>query len=254
MKKGLQFQGHYTLEDGKTFFELLPYLYPRLEDEWKIVLVDISLKEARQIIDCDTIPDNVKVEIYINRDDLAQLELERPHIHVEEISLWDQYMQLFTGVSKIFDPKAVDEIYYRSGNNFEQLKKAFYDVLAVAEGEKVTMQDVNKVLISDKRTYASDVVRAFLGQKTHRYRWMLYNNLVSTLGQDYAYYSIRKFIRNLLTNKNKYLLNNDIDSRFEKDVKSIDAFTIDHAYVVFSKYNTPALLPAAMVCLERRTI
>ena len=187
-------------------------------------------------------------------NDLEKLCLERPNAVVHEVSLWDQYISFLSTVNKLVDPKATKEIYYRAGHNIEQLKQAVFDCIEISEGETVTVQDVNKVLINNKRTYASDVIRAFLYPKRIRYRWTIYNHLVEESGQTRAFYSLRWYIRRLLDNKNKYLLNQTVEQMFERDVHEIDAFTIDHAYCVFTKYNKPSLLPAAMYCLERRTI
>ena len=50
----------------------------------------------------------------------------------------------------------------------------------------------------------------------------------------------------------KSLINEDVAQNFERDVKDIDALTIDYAYSLFMEYNSPKLLSAIFFKLERR--
>lgn len=185
--------------------------------------------------------------------DLEQYQLEKPSVHIEKVSSYDAYIALFTDIADIvFDPKAVSEIYKRAGPSIDKLKEALASCIEISDGVKVTLKDVDKVLLPNKRVYASDIVRAFLRARDVKYRWSLVDRLVQDLGTDFAYYSIRKYIYNLLTNKDKYLQNETVVERFQRDIESIDALTIVHAYTTFMEYNKPALLYAALYTIERR--
>ena len=252
MKKGLQWSGDYILENGDDFFKLLPYLYTPLVGKWKIVLLELTIADARRVIDCQNIPNDVEVEMYLPMEDLERLELERPHLVVEKVSPYDVFMQLIAQLPVIVDPNASSAIYHRAGPDPDNLKTALNDVMQVCDGERITLQDVNKVLLDNRRVYASDVVRAFIGPRTIRNRWYWVEKLVEELGNDIAYYAVRKYIRQLLLNKNKYMLNQEVEKRFEREVAEIDAYTIAHAYTTFCKYDNPKLFYPALLSLERR--
>lgn len=205
----------------------------------------------RKVFDAQ-IPECVNLRVYADANDIAQFSLERPDIKTEKVSNYTLYQELFKDIDVTFDPKAVSEIYQRAGPDIDNLKTALSDVLEVCNGNAVTMADVNKVLLPNRRVFASDVIRAFIGPRSVPYRWSLLNRLREDLGDDYAYYTLRKYIFRLLSNKNKYLINEEVAQRFERDVKGIDALTIDYAYSLFMEYNSPKLLSAIFFKLERR--
>lgn len=243
--------GDYVLEDADSLLSLLPYLYPKIEGIWEITVLDIPIRDLRRILDA-AVPEHVVLSIYVDRNDLEVFRMERPNLRVESLSPYEQYLQLFKDISIIFDPKAVSEIYKRIGGNLDLLKKALQDVIDVSNGEKVTIDDVNKVVIGNKRTYASDVMRAFLGMNRVPYRWSIANRFTNELGRSHAYYSLRRYVYGLLDAKDKYLNNQDVPDRFKREVEAIDGFTIDHAYCTFMEYDKPQLLPAVLSILERR--
>lgn len=251
MKKGQTYQGDYLLEDSDEFFKLLPYLYPKIEGEWEISVIDPTIKALRQIYATD-VPNDLRVNIYADSKDIAQFQLERPDITTEKVSNWTLYQELFRDIDKVFEPKAVNEIYSRAGPDIDNLKQALTEVLAVSEGNTVTVKDVDKVLLSNKRVYANEVIRAFIGPSKLQWRWQLLDWLREELGDDYAFYAMRKYVRALLLNKNKYLRNEEVADRFARDVKEIDALTIDYTYSLFVMYDKPLFIPAIFYKLERR--
>ena len=251
MKKGQTYHGDYLLEDSEEFFKLLPYLYPKIEGEWEVSIIDPTIKELRKIYAVD-VPNDLRVSIYADSKDIAQFMLERPEITTEKVSSWSLYQELFRSIDKVFEPKAVNEIYSRAGPDIDNLKQALTDVLAVSEGNTVTMKDVDKVLLANKRTYANEVIRAFIGPHKVKWRWQLLDRLREELGDSYAFYAMRKYVRALLLNKDKYLRNEEVAARFERDVKEIDALTIDYTYALFVKYDKPLFIPAIFYNLERR--
>ena len=251
MRKGQSYSGDYILEGGDEFDELLPYLYPRIVGTWKVTIIDPSIKVLRHIYTL-TIPACVDLLIYADSADISQFQLEKPQLEVTNVSAYSLYQELFKTIDVVFEPKAVPEIYNRAGPDIDNLKTALSDVIQVSNGEYVTLDDVNKVLLPNKRVYTSDVIRAFLGSTKLPYRWSTARRYIEELGQDHAYYALRKYVNNLLKYKAKYLCNEDIPQRYQKDVTEIDAFTIDFAYGVFCEYNKPALLPAVLYKLERR--
>lgn len=252
MKKGLQWSGNYILENGDDFFKLLPYLYKPLEGDWKVVILEPSIADARRIIDCQDIPECLEVEVYLPREDLEVLELERPTMVIEKLSPYDAFLRMIAALPVIVDPNAASAIYNRAGPDPDALKTALNDIMQVCDEDHIMLKDVNKILLDNRRVYASDVVRAFIGPRNINHRWYWVEKLIEELGNDVAYYSVRKYIRRLLVNKNKYMLNEDVAKQFERDVKEIDSYTIAHAYTVFCEFDKPSLFFAALNRLERR--
>lgn len=244
----------YVFEHVDDYFEVLPYLYSKIEGKWNIVVMAESIKEIRHIFEVPP-ADDVTVDILTDSANIEQYALERPSVQIENISPYEQYLNLFKDIDYVvFDPKAVSEIYHRAGPNIENLEKAVKEVISVSDQTKVVMADVDKVLLPNNRIYASDIMRIFLRMRNCNYRWSMVDRFISELGISYAYYSLRKYVSGLLTNKNKYLHNETVADRYKREVESIDALTIAHAYSLFMTYTKPPLLRVILYELERRNL
>ena len=242
----------YFFEHADDYFDVLPYLYGKIIGKWYIMVLADNIKEIRHIFNVG-VPEDVTVDVLTDQSNIEQFLMEHPDTRVAALSPYEMYMELFRDIGDIiFDPKAVSEIYKRAGPNIEELEKALQQVIQTSDGIKVTMQDVDKVLLPNKRVYASDIARAFLHMRECPWRWQLVDRFINDLGQDFAFYSVRKYIQQLLQNKNKYLHNETVAERYARDVQTVDAFTVIHAYATFTKYNKPAMFRAVLRELEGR--
>lgn len=242
----------YVFEHVDDYFAVLPYLYGKIEGKWHVSVMTDSVKSIRDIFNTGA-PESVQVDILSDQATIEQFLMEKPSIKVEGLSAYEQYMELFKTIQDVvFEPRAVSEIYHRAGPNIEALEQALKQVITESNHVKVTMADVDKVLLPNNSVYASDIVRVFLRARDCKYRWKLVDRFINNLGQSFAYYSIRKYVQGLLSNKVKYLHNEQVAEKFKKDVESIDAFTIIHAYQLFLIYSKPQLLRAILYELERR--
>lgn len=218
----------YLFEDVDKFKKLLPYLRKKIEGTWEIAILEPDIKSVREFADSESIPGYVTVSLYLDRHVAEQIASEKPKLFIKEKTAYEKYLDLISDMKILIEPKAAKELYQRVGTDKSKIPE-YLQELSNTSNEKITVNDVRKTVNDERRLYASDVVNAFL-LKT-RWRWSQYNKLVSNLGRDYAYFSMRKYISKLLEEKNDYLQNKDTTLRV---VDKIDALSINLAYVLFN--------------------
>lgn len=237
----------YVFDKSEKFLSALPYLTHKLVGDWYIVLVEPKLEVVRNILDLNLIPDYIKLELLIEPGLLSQLVLERPSLAVKKLSVWETYQSMIASLPVVIDPAAVSEIYGRVGPHKEALREALNLLCEKVQDRKIIPKDVRLYIMDNRRIYANQVVRAFLLKD--KKRWELFHNYEYDLGTDIAFYAMRKYLRKLLEEKNKYLRNEDVKDKFVMDV---DAFTINHAYLAFELANNPMQLLPIMHIIDTR--
>lgn len=235
----------YILEDKDRLLKLLPYLVPKLEGVWYVALIEPTLETVRMFLNTNIVQDHIKLDIYLDRSSLEQILLEYPSLSVKELTPWEVYQQIISRFPVPMDSKAMREIYFRVGPKREALEEALDKF---KELDYVTVRDVDKLYVPRRRIYARQVAQAFLTKDKNR--WKKYCALEQELGISIAYYAIRKYIRKLFKEKDKYLNNKETT---DKMVDKIDVYTIIHAYYLFSQSTDYHQLPALLSCIERRT-
>lgn len=238
----------YVFDKSDKFLALLPYLTHKLVGDWYIVLVEPKLELVRNILDLNSIPEYVKLELLIEPSLLSQLMLERPSLAVKKLSVWETYQSMIAALDRIIDPKAVGEIYHRVGPNKEALREALELLCEKVQDRKIISKDVRLYISDNRRVYANQVVKAFLLKD--KKRWDIFREYEYDLGTNIAFYAMRKYVRKLLNEKNKYLRNEDTKDRL---VQEVDAFTINHAFYTFELANNPMQLIPVLHAIENRT-
>lgn len=244
-KKDLSFSSYdYVFEDILKFEAVLPFLLPKLEGEWNIMLVEPKISYIRAYLDTSRIPSYIHLVITLDPSQLEQLYLERPQLAVKEKTPWDIYMDLIKEFPVPIADKALREIYYRVGPKEEALRGALH---TLSEYPVITLQEVNKHFAPVERVYANQVVRAFL-LKRFKNAWKMLSMLESEIGSTIAFYAMRKSIRRVFTEKCKYLQNEDTK---EWLAENVDGYTIIRLYWLFESAKSPAQLYPILLMYER---
>ena len=236
----------YLFEDVAKFKKLLPYLRKKIEGSWDIAILEPDIKSVREFADSESIPNYITVSLYLDRHVAEQIASEKPKLFIKEKTAYEKYLDLISDMKIMIDTKAAKELYQRVGTDKSKIPEYLQELASIAT-EKITVNDVRKTVNDERRLYASDVVNAFLLRT--RWRWSQYNKLVSNLGRDYAYYSMRKYISKLLEEKNQYLHNEDTTLRV---VNKVDALSINLAYVLFNTTRSTEL-DTCMYLLDNRS-
>lgn len=243
-QKDLDLSGFdYVFEDAESFEDVLPYLLPKLEGKWSIILLDPKLQAVRTFLDTTIVPSYVVLTIIVEQRQLEQLYLERPSLVKKEKSNWDRYMDLLKEFPVPMEDKAMRELYFRCGPKEKDLQEALGVLL---DCSYVTLAEVNKHFAPVQRVYASQVVKAFLLMQYPR-AWKMLAILERELGTTIAFYAMRKNIRAVYEAKCKYLKNEDVKERL---VTAVDTYTIIRLYWWF-EVSTPEQLYILLAMYER---
>lgn len=245
-KKDMDFTAFdYVFDDMKKFEAILPFLLPKLEGDWNIMLVEPKPSYVRTYLDTSIIPAYIHLVVTVEPSQLEQLYLERPQLVAKEKTSWDIYMDLIRGFPVPMEDKAMREVYRRKGPKEDDLREALDELL---EYPVVTMREINRHFAPVNRVFANQVVRAFLlGQ--FKQAWRLLSSLEAELGSTVAFYAMRKNMRRVFEAKALYLQNEDTK---EWLVEKVDGYTITLLYWLFESAKNPAQLYPLLLMFERR--
>jgi hypothetical protein len=245
-KKGVDFDTYdYVCEDVQKFYELLPFLLPKIEGRWSVMLIEPKLQDIRVFLDTSLLPSFIDLTITMEPSQLSQLYLERPNLVEKEKSNWDVYLDMISQWDVPIEVKAMRELYWRKGPKEQDLREAM-DVL---RGYMiVTMKEINKHFVRKNRTYANQVVKDFLLGNYPR-AWKALTALEFEIGTTVAFYALRKSIRHICEEKSKYLQNQETR---EWVVEKVDGYTILLLFWLFEEATGPAQLYLIFSMFERR--
>lgn len=245
-RKDMDFSAYdYIFDDITKFETALPFLYPKLEGSWDIMLVEPRLSNIRTYLDTAIIPSYLHLVITVESSQLERLYLERPQLVEKEKTSWDVYMELIKKFPVPMADKAMREIYYRQGPKEEDLRAALNELL---DYPIITLREVNRHFAPSNRVYASQVVRAFLLGR-YKHAWRMLSTLETELGNAVTFYAMRKNVRHIFAEKSKYLKNEDTRERL---AEMVDGYTILLLYWLFESAKSPNQLYPLLLQFERR--
>lgn len=248
MEKNLKISNaDYIFDKSDKLLNVLPYLYKKILGDWYIVLLEPKPEIVRQFLDTEVIPEYVKLEIFMEPNQLEQLMLERPNMAIKKLSAWEKYQELIACTDILLDQKAVSEIYRRVGTNTKSLEEALNTLKEKVGTEVVTVKHVRLYIQDNSRVYTNQVVRAFL--LDDKDAWKLFYIYEKELGEEIAFYAIRKYLRKLLKEKNSYLTNGEYKDR---SVEQIDAFSIMRAFHLFETAKSHRQLIPILIKLQTK--
>lgn len=223
-------------------------LTPKFEGNWTIILNDPKLDVIDSLL-AKAIPDFIDCVIYVSNAKLNTIVLSYPSLTPKEVRVKDTLNDLIKDLHNTIDKAAVWAVYDVIGNNAEELEKAFTKLDSECTTGKITLRQIQKTYNYTKRYYASQVMLEFLTKS--RYRWQHFDKLLHELGDNYAYYALKKQIVQILKDKNSYLQNKDVKGRI---VREVDAPFICYVYTLFMNNTNPKNLYSIMYQIDNRNI
>lgn len=218
----------YLYDDPEKFLKLLPYIKKKIDGDWRIAILEPDIKFVRKIADSAIVPEYVTLELYMEKSVAEKIAIEKPKIFVKQKTAYEKYLDSIGEMKVLINPKAAKELYRRVGTHKEKLTEYLITLSESVDGE-ISISDVTREVLDERKLYASDVLNSFLLRD--RWRWKRYEDFVQVMGRDYAYYSLRKYANKLLEEKNRYLRNEDTKLRIIKDV---DSLSVCLAYTLFN--------------------
>lgn len=238
----------YIFESVEKFEQVLRFLYPKISGDWYIALVEPKLHDVRRYLDTHIVPEYVILELLVEPAQLDQLMMERPKLAVQTKTSWEKYCDLIASMDILIEEKAISEIYRRVGTNTDALRETLESLKSKVSTGTITVKHVRLYVQDNTRIYANQVVRAFL--KNDRRAWDYFFIFERDLGENIAFYAIRKYLRKLLKQKNEFLMNNDFKDRA---VEEIDAFSIIQMLTMFEEaMSSRQLIPILIDFSQRR--
>ena len=249
LKKGVKLpKVDYVLDKPEKLSDLISNLTPKFQGTWEIILLDPKITQVNEILELDDVPKWIDGYIYVNNAKMEQILLDFPKYQPKEVSVRDAYKSMIADLKHGIDVKAADYLFEAVGRRVEDLQDALIKLDNECEQQNITLKQVQGSFQHTKRVYASEVLEAFM---THdRYRWYKFDKLTHDLGDKITYYALKKQIRLLLQNKNKYLHNEDVKSRI---VEKVDAPFICYVYVLFANSNNYLDLRGILCAIENRS-
>lgn len=242
----LNYDGYdYVIEETDTLSGLVPYLLPKIEGGWEILLLTPPLSYVRSCLDTPLIPSHIHLVLVVDKQQLKQLYLERPALADSIQTNWEVYRGLLADFPTPLTPKAMREIYYRAGPKRTDLHDALQ---LLSQYQAIGMREVNKHFAPVQRVYARQVVRAFLLGETKE-SWKLLQQLESSIGSTVCFYAMRKYVRTLMSDKVQYLNNQDTQNRL---VEEVDGYTLTLLYWHLESISSPYQLHPFLYNFERR--
>lgn len=240
-------EGDYVLDKPDQIFDILKFLTPKFEDHWVFILIDPKIKFVKDLIR-EGVPEWVDVKALLSQKKVNEVVQDFPQYAPRELTTKEIVEDIISKMNHVIDVSARKLVVKAVGKNPKELASVFAQLDAECEGNAITLKQAQSVVVYQKRTYASDVIRNFLLKRPER--WKTLTELIHELGDEYAYYSLRSFVRKLLADKNAYLNNEDYTIRL---VEEVDAPFICYVYSLFAKSTNYEQLIGIMSDIDRRS-
>lgn len=226
-------EADYVFSTLDEYMEIHNNLTPAFVGNWKIIFVDMSIHDAKDLIAMN-VHDFIDFHLYLSKQKLENVVQENPKMKPTELSSKDKFMQLVAQMTHPIDDKAMWHVYKIFDRNLVEIEEALNKLDSEANSATITLKMVTTTFARTERIYTSQIIRAFIMHD--RFRWQKLDKLINELGNTYAYYSMRKQVKNLLIEKKKFLENKPYKNNM---VKTLDAVSIDKLAILFSMSNNP---------------
>lgn len=236
----------YILEKVEEFTKLVRNLTPRIIGLWEIILIDPVLKDCEEI---GNVPEWITLTLYFTKKKLEKWCIAHPEYAVEKVSFKEQAEIILSSMKHVFATDAFKLLQDAFRGNLSELQTTMELLDRECERDIVTVADIRKRVNYQKPIYASEVLNAFLFHD--RNRWNLATKLREQLGDEFAYAAMYKYSKQLLSDKSKYLKNEDVKNYV---VKSVEAPAICQAYVAFASSTNYKQLDWVLVAIENRIV
>lgn len=237
----------YVFEKVDKLDELILTLTPKFNGQWLILLVDPPIKFVKEFVSREVFPEWINVEIHMGQKKVDTVCLEFPKLQPKKVSNKDAFEIAIKNTKNLISKKAAKLLFQALGSNSEELDKTLKKLDEECTTGEISYTQVQTELHFVKIIYASDVINSFLHGESQC--WDLYHKLVHNIGMEYAYNSMYAYVKRLLSDKQKYLQNEEVKNW---RVKKIDAPAICYAYFLFVNSTNYNQLPAIMYRLQNR--
>lgn len=223
----------YLIETKDELVKLYPVCMPKLQGEWLIVVVDPSIKDAKEILEeRDRIPKFFNVTLFISQNKITDILNDYPEFVKKKKTNFEMFKEFISTLKHPITNEAASYAYKAANGNLDELEDSIRRIDTALEKDMITLKDIQSEFVYTKRIYTSQVVKEFLFKD--RYRYSHYNTWLNELGMQYAYNSMYKTIKHYVKEKKDYLEGKDVKNIFV--MEKVDNVTLSTLYLLF--YNS----------------
>lgn len=219
----------YVFDKVDKLASLLETLTPKFYGRWKIIVVDPSIKYTLELLKANTVPEWVELLLYMNLAKIESVCMEHPELQPKRISRKEAFEASVAKTRNLIDKRAAKLLFQALGSNSDELDKTLQRLDSECTTGIISYSQVQSTLHYTKVVYASEVVNSFLAHEAQC--WKLYQKLVHNIGMSYAYNACYAYVKSLLQDKQKFLVNEDVKNWH---VKVFDAQLICYTYILFA--------------------
>jgi len=253
----------YVFEELQEFIKSAPLRMPPFKGMWSVALFDITIEEFDAYYKLKE-EDFIKVDVYVNKEIL----LKRNQSVIDE-SPWDKYMKMLENYPHIINKDASRYLYFGCEGNVDSIRDILLD-LKDKDIDVITVDILKSYILYQRKVYASNIILAIytksnkyitkedtlLFHHTRKDPVYLIGELVNSIGDEYAFYALRKQIYKLFDFKRDYINGTINTSKISKTyyqlIKKIDYTELLFAYYLFKTYTGDCIY-IVLLLLERRT-
>ena len=218
----------YLLETYSDFVDLKPVYLPKIKGEWKIVVVDPTIKDVNAILGEQNIPKFLNLSIYVAKAKLQDVLSNYPEYAQKPQTNYDAYKDFIATLKHPIVTKAMNYAYRAANGNLNELQEALTRIDNNYTGDVISVKDIMSEFTYTKRIYTTQVVNEFLMRT--RYRYSHYDTWLNELGSQYAYNSMYKVVKSYVKDKHNYINGQDVKNKI---IGKIDGIHISVLYSLF---------------------
>ena len=239
--------GDYVLDKPDIFEDIVNNLTPKFEGVWDIVLIDPKIAQVKNLLEVTRVPEWVNVIAFVNDKKINEICMEFPDLQPKKKTRKEAFDEFIAGLNHLVDKKTSSVLFSAYLENPSETEEVIKRLDKECESVAIPLSAVQANVVVSRRVYASEVVDAFL--MLDKNRWKKFETLQREIGLEISYYAMYKYVKKLLSEKNKYLHNQNVKTY---SVKKLDAPLICYAYTLFVNSHEYKQLPVILYALEHR--
>lgn len=248
---------HVVCENFKDVCKCIDnFIIPPIGGNWNICFIEASYQDVEKLKE-KQFPNFIDITVFASEE-----VIKSQGIRIEVKSKWEQYLDYIATYPKVIENKAMKDIYYGMNQDLDSIFIILDKFADDPDITTITTQTIRNYISYESSIYPSDVVCSILCYKRNFKDFSKYNkrnpvryiiNLEQLLGKAYAFYAVRKYVKQLAELKLKYLNGKEIKGNFVQKnlIKVIDIYEIIYMDILMQSAQTEDLL-ILLELLERR--
>lgn len=235
-KKATYPDTNYSFKDFKGFYEIAENLDVPIFGKYAVIIKTEDVEQITEFINNEQRYSEFVVYIYTSQAVIDYMSLRKPDLKVDSgKSEYQTFVELIKKHGILFS-KGVDDLLYKSiEHSYEEMDNVLLRIKVEYPNTEITEKLLEQLVVLNKVIYPRVVLMAYLRQD--RWRLQKLRKCVEQMGNDIVYWSIKKTLKKMITDKTQYL-KSGINTAGIKYVDSNNLMLMYRTFVVGSGYLT----------------